>query len=347
MSSDIAASAGSSPQDFDSLRELLRSAAECAGGGLELRPGGALQGGDTLATAPACERCRRTTPAFYLRCIAEVRPGLGPGDAHLCAHGQGIRVTEDGRLLLVAPARRLRNLLNHLESLLELGLAESARPNESELLAATVRSLISAVDAKDAYTRGHSERVHLTACVLGSALGLDAGTGSPLYWASLLHDVGKIGAPDHILKKPGKLTPAEYRIMQEHPHRGDELLTPLTWLAAARLGVRHHHERFDGSGYPDGLQGEAIPLIARIIAVADTFDAVTSRRSYRDAGGLERAFTVLKEAAGSQLDPAVVTAFLNCYPQVSAALATASIPPEGLDLPAPDLPDEASGRQAA
>jgi HD-GYP domain-containing protein (c-di-GMP phosphodiesterase class II) len=327
----------------------LRSAAECAGGGLELRPAGALQGGDTLATAPACERCRRTTPAFYLRCIAEVRPGLGPGDAHLCAHGQGIRVTEDGRLLLVAPARRLRNLINHLESLLDLGLAQCSQPSESELLAATVRSLISAVDAKDAYTRGHSERVHLTACVIGGALGLDAGLGSPLYWASLLHDVGKIGAPDHILKKPGKLTPAEYRIMQEHPHRGDELLAPLTWLAGARLGVRHHHERFDGSGYPDGLQGEAIPLIARIIAVADTFDAVTSRRSYRDAGGLERAFSVLEEAAGSQLDPAVVKTFLACYPQVAAALATAAIPPEGPDLAAPDLPDEGDSarRQAA
>ena len=335
------------PQDFDSLRELLRSAAECAGGGLELRPAGALAGSETLATAPACERCRRTTPAFYLRCIAEVRPGLGPGDAHLCAHGQGIRVTEDGRLLLVAPARRLRNLLAHLESLLELGLAESARPNESELLAATVRSLISAVDAKDAYTRGHSERVHLAACALGRALGLDAGPGSPLYWASLLHDVGKIGAPDQILKKPGKLTPGEYRIMQEHPHRGDELLTPLTWLGQARLGVRHHHERFDGSGYPDGLAGEAIPLIARIIAVADTFDAVTSRRSYRDAGGVEHALTVLREAAGSQLDPAVVNAFLACYPQVAAALATASVLPEGLDLAVPDADEGDAARPKA
>jgi len=249
----------------------------------------------------------------------------------------------------VAPARRLRNLLAHLESLLELGLAESARATESDLLAATVRSLISAVDAKDAYTRGHSERVHLAACVLGRALGLDAGAGSPLYWASLLHDVGKIGAPDHILKKPGKLTPAEYRIMQEHPLRGDELLTPLSWLAAARLGVRHHHERIDGSGYPDGLAGEAIPLVARIIAVADTFDAVTSRRSYREAGGIERALGVLKEAAGSQLDPAVVEAFLGCHPQVTSVLATATIPPEGLDLATPEPGDDgdAARRRAA
>jgi HD-GYP domain-containing protein (c-di-GMP phosphodiesterase class II) len=207
-------------------------------------------------------------------------------------------------------------------------------PAEGELLSETVRSLISAVDAKDAYTRGHSERVHLAACVLGAAMGLDVSSGSPLYWASLLHDVGKIGAPDHILKKPGKLTPDEYRIMQEHPHRGDEVLAPLTWLREARLGVRHHHERFDGTGYPDGIAGEAIPLIARIIAVADTFDAVVSRRSYRDARGSEHALQVLREAAGSQLDPAVVSAFLGCFPQVLATLATAAIPPAGLELPA-------------
>jgi HD-GYP domain-containing protein (c-di-GMP phosphodiesterase class II) len=113
--------------------------------------------------------------------------------------------------------------------------------------------------------------------------------------------------------------------------------------------VRHHHERFDGSGYPDGLAGEAIPLIARIIAVVDTFDAVTSRRSYRDAGGVERAFAVLEEAAGSQLDPAVVTAFRGCYAEVAAALATAAIPPEGLELapPAPGDDEDAARRRAA
>ncbi len=328
----------------------MRSAAECAGGGLELRPASALGGDQELATAPACERCRRTTPAFYLRCIAEVRPALGPGDAHLCAHGQGIRVTDDGGLLLVAPARRLRSFLTHIRSLLDLMPPVEAHPGAAELLAGTVRSLISAVDAKDAYTRGHSERVHLIACVLGAAMGLDAGSGSPLYWASLLHDVGKIGAPDHILKKPGKLTPDEYRIMQEHPHRGDEVLAPLTWLGDARPGVRHHHERYDGTGYPDGLAGEAIPFIARIIAVADTFDAVVSRRSYRDARGSERALDVLREAAGSQHDPAVVAAFLGCFPSVLAALATASIPPEGLDLPAASSADEEADpnrRQAA
>ena len=241
----------SSP-DANPLHPILESAARCAGGGVEWRGSGGLTNGLTLAAAPACERCRRTTPAFYLRCMADVRPALGPGDAHLCAHGQGIRVTEDGRLLIIAPANRLRNFAAHLESLLAL---ERQAPATEDHLAATVRSLISAVDAKDTYTRGHSERVHLAACALGEALDLDSALRTDLFWASLLHDVGKIGAPDHILKKPGRLTAEEYRVMQEHPIRGDELLAPLTWLGGARRGVRHHHERFDGTGYPTTWRG--------------------------------------------------------------------------------------------
>ncbi len=216
------------------LLEILESAARCAGGGVEWRGSNGLPQGLALAAAPACERCRRTTPAFYLRCMAEVRPALGPGDAHLCAHGQGIRVTADGRLLIIAPANRLRNFAAHLESLLGLERQPLAA---DEHLAATVRSLIAAVDAKDTYTRGHSERVHLAACALGEALALEPAARTDLFWASLLHDVGKIGAPDHILKKPGKLTPEEYRVMKEHPVRGDELLAPLT-LARRRPARR-------------------------------------------------------------------------------------------------------------
>jgi HD-GYP domain-containing protein (c-di-GMP phosphodiesterase class II) len=329
--------------EADPLHAILESAARCVGGGVEWRGSNGLPPGLSLAAAPACERCRRTTPAFYLRCMAEVRPALGPGDAHLCAHGQGIRVTEDGRLLIIAPASRVRNFATHVESLLGLELPPLSTQTHLE---ATVRSLIAAVDAKDTYTRGHSERVHLAACALGEALGLDPATRADLFWASLLHDVGKIGAPDHILKKPGRLTPEEYRVMQEHPVRGDELLAPLTWLGGARRGVRHHHERFDGTGYPDRLAGEAIPLIARIISVADTFDAVISRRSYRDARDAEPAIAVLREAAGTQLDPDVVAAFIARFAAIAAVLSGSAFPPEGLRSPASPI-DDASQRRAA
>jgi HD-GYP domain-containing protein (c-di-GMP phosphodiesterase class II) len=182
--------------------------------------------------------------------------------------------------------------------------------------------------------------VHLAACALGAALDLEPAARTDLYWASLLHDVGKIGAPDHILKKPGKLTPEEYRVMQEHPVRGDELLAPLSWLGGARRGVRHHHERFDGSGYPDRLTGSAIPLVARIISVADTFDAVISRRSYRDARDAEPAMEVLREAAGTQLDPMVVAAFIERFAEIAAVLSASALPPEGLRSAAAVDPSE-------
>lgn len=335
MTSPASAPAAAEP----AVRDLLRRAADCARGGVDVREAGGAP--VPLASAPACERCRRLTPAFHVRCQAVVRPRLGTGESHLCAHGQGIRAAAGGQLLAVAPAGRVARFAALLESLVEMaGPAHAAgEPVAAPVLDSTVKSLIAAVDAKDPYTRGHSERVHIAATLLGDAVGLDPGARADLYWGSLLHDVGKIGAPDHILKKPGKLTAEEYRVMQEHPARGDEMLVPLAWLAGARRGVRHHHERVDGAGYPDGLAGESIPLIARLIAVADTFDAVTSRRAYRGERGLERALDVLEEAAGTQLDPALVRLFVRHAGRIEAALLAASIPPEGLLAP----PEAAAG----
>jgi len=316
----------------DPVDELLRNAAECAGAGLLRRVAHAAS--LHIATAPACVRCRGETPAVHVRCHSEVQPQLAAGDSHLCPNGQALRVVAGGRFLAVVPARRIASFHALIERSLALADAgdgfDPVAEESSGILEATVRSLIAAVDAKDPYTRGHSERVHTAAILVGNELGLDAMTRRDLYWASLLHDIGKIGAPDHILKKPGKLTAEEYRVMMEHPARGDEVLAPIRWLAGARRGVRSHHERFDGAGYPDGLAGEQIPLIARIIAVADTFDAVTSRRSYRDERGIDAALAVLAEAAGSQLDPAVVTTFARHVATIQAALLQVAIPPAGL-----------------
>jgi HD-GYP domain-containing protein (c-di-GMP phosphodiesterase class II) len=320
----------------DPVDDLLRSAAECASAGLLRRVAHAAS--LHIATAPACVRCRGETPAVHVRCHSEVQPQLARGDSHLCPNGQALRVVAGGRFLAIVPARRVASFHALVERTIALAASgdgfEAVTEDSSGILDATVRSLIAAVDAKDPYTRGHSERVHTAAILVGNELGLDAMTRRDLYWASLLHDIGKIGAPDHILKKPGKLTAEEYRVMMEHPARGDEVLAPIRWLAGARRGVRWHHERFDGTGYPDGLAGEQIPMIARIIAVADTFDAVTSRRAYRGERGIEAALAVLAEAAGTQLDPAVVTIFARHADSIQTALLAASVPPDGLRVAA-------------
>jgi HD-GYP domain-containing protein (c-di-GMP phosphodiesterase class II) len=200
------------------------------------------------------------------------------------------------------------------------------------LLTSMARSLVAAVDAKDNCTRGHSERVQIVSSLLGETLGVDEATANDLYWASLLHDVGKIGVPDGILTKSKPLTKDEFASMQEHPAIGARLLEPLDWLANARPGVLHHHERIDGGGYPDGLCGEEIPLVARIIAVADTFDAMISRRHYRLERSPATAMEELIEVAGKQLDLDVVVAFESSFERVCEALRGASHVAEGLLL---------------
>jgi len=329
----------SSPIEPDPTLDLLRAAAETAGAGIDVRAGAAAV---PLACAAACVRCRLQTPAIHVRCLKEVRPGLAAGQSTVCIHGQGVWVTSGGWLVAIAPANRMARFAALVEGLTALGNWRRAAANAE----GTVHSLVAAIEAKDPYTRGHCERVPIVCDVLGEALGLDQAMRGDLHWAALLHDVGKIGSPDHILKKPGKLTPEEYRIMQHHPVRGDEMLEPLAWLAGARLGVRHHHEHFDGKGYPDRLKGEAIPLIARIVAVADAFDAMISRRQYRDERGAERALDELKREAGAQFDPDVVEAFVQNFDRLHAALLAAPIPPEGL-FASPDVAEEEAERRAA
>ena len=168
-------------------------------------------------------------------------------------------------------------------------------------------ALIEAVDAKDPYTRGHSDRVNYYAMQLGKAKKLSDAELQTLYWASLLHDLGKIAVPDIVLSKPGKLDEDEYTLIKIHPERGYDILKNVEQLQKSLPGMRHHHERFDGDGYPHGLSGDDIPLHARIIAIADTYDAITTSRSYRPARSHEQAMAAINEVSGSQLDPELVT----------------------------------------
>jgi len=172
-----------------------------------------------------------------------------------------------------------------------------------------VKALVSAVDQKDAYTSGHSNRVGHYATLLGREIGLKDEELQMLEWSALLHDVGKIGIRDEVLKKPGKLTKEEFDHIKEHPVRSYEVVRQVPQLTRALDGVRHHHERYDGSGYPDGLAGENIPLQARIIQVVDIFDALTTSRSYRKAFDWEKALRILKEETGTVGDPRLVPVF--------------------------------------
>jgi len=172
-----------------------------------------------------------------------------------------------------------------------------------------IRTLGSAIEAKDPYTQGHSERVGTLARLIGQRLGMDADAQEQLEIAGYLHDVGKIGIREGILGKPGRLSEEEFSQIRLHPVIGARIVEPMQLEAPILAGIRHHHERMDGRGYPDGLAGDDVPKAARVLAVADTFDALTSDRPYRPAVSIEKALQILREASGTQLDGEVVEAF--------------------------------------
>ncbi len=174
---------------------------------------------------------------------------------------------------------------------------------------ATVRALSNAVEARDAYTGKHAERVAAYGIEIARAVGLPRPEGAETQFGFLLHDIGKVAMPDAILFKPGALTAEERALMARHPIVGAEIVDGIEFLSEAAKVVRSHHERWDGTGYPDGLRGEEIPLAARVFAVADVLDALTTDRPYRPRMPLAKARTMITEAAGSQFDPVVVEAF--------------------------------------
>lgn len=193
----------------------------------------------------------------------------------------------------------------------------------------TLRSLAGAIDAKDPNTRGHSQRVSELAVAIAVELGLAEAEVKHVAYGGLLHDVGKIGIPEAILHKASALAEGEMDRMREHPVIGAEILRGVEFLRCAVPAVRNHHERWDGSGYPDGLAGGEIPLVARIVNAADTFDACTSERPYQPAMGVEEAVKVLQRLRGRQIDPVVCDALVqvarrraDAAPEENAEFAT-------------------------
>jgi hypothetical protein len=189
--------------------------------------------------------------------------------------------------------------------------------------AATMSALCQAVETKDFYTRGHGDRVSRGAVMIARQIGMSTVRTEAIEFAGMLHDVGKLGVPTQVLQKTGTLTEDEFAAIQLHPMRGLEIVSPIGFLFEALNGIFHHHERIDGRGYPMGLAGHEIPEFARVIAVADAFDSMTTTRSYREAKSIDFALGELRKGAGTQFDPVIVEAFIAAMKQ------------EGWELPAP------------
>ncbi|HNX73493.1 MAG TPA: response regulator [Spirochaetales bacterium] len=175
----------------------------------------------------------------------------------------------------------------------------------------TVLALAEAIEAKDSYTQGHCQRVSRLSLRIAKQLGLPKDMEQPLQYAAILHDIGKIGIPERVLNKKGPLNEEEMEVIKMHPLIGAQILSIMDFFAPAINGVRHHHERWDGKGYPDGVASEAIDPLARIIALADTFDAMASTRPYRDSKGLDEILLEIRAERGKQFSPVVVDAFFE------------------------------------
>jgi hypothetical protein len=231
-------------------------------------------------------------PALVARRPAAAEPGV--------AHR--VQATEIDRLL---------GTVSGLMDELRFQLDTHKRAERNDLIR-TITALARALEARDPHTQNHSRSVARHSVRLGRHLGLSRDALYEIHLAGLLHDIGKIAVPDEVLMKPGRLTDLEMRQVQAHVEWSWNILSPITMLGPVGLMVRHHHERFDGQGYPDRLAGEAIPLGARIMAVADMFVAMTEDRPYRKGLPVEVAVAELRRVSGSQVDPALVTAFLSC-----------------------------------
>jgi HD-GYP domain-containing protein (c-di-GMP phosphodiesterase class II) len=182
---------------------------------------------------------------------------------------------------------------------------------ERQAQAATMRAFIHVIETKDLYTRGHSERVSEGVGMLGRRLGLSADRQNALEHAGLLHDVGKVGVPTSIIRKPGRLNESEMDAIRLHPARGVELIGNIPFLEEVKSAVLHHHEKYDGTGYPAGLSGTNIPYFARIIGIVDAFDCLTSTRSYRPARSIDETLAILRQDKYSHFDPELVDAFVG------------------------------------
>jgi putative nucleotidyltransferase with HDIG domain len=244
-----------------------------------------------------------TTGGEPLEAIAAVIPSVGHSMGVVCLAREAASggFLPDERDMLLGYAQTTAVALQKL----------ILRENVERNLVDTITAFVNAIESKDRYLKGHSARVALYSVEIAQTLGMTPELVEVVRRGAMLHDLGKLSIMDTILRKPDRLTPEEFTIVKSHPAVGAKILEPLRFLARETCAVRHHHERFDGTGYPDGLRGEDIPFVARVVTVADVFDAITSNRPYRTALALDEAREEISKGIGSHFDPAVVEAFLR------------------------------------
>mgnify|MGYP002868537606 CR=1 FL=1 len=216
-------------------------------------------------------------------------------------------------------------LVQYLSEERVLKKEQARRELDKATILQSMNTFINFIDAKDPYTKGHSQRVATIAAELGRRLGYDDTTVSNLYYAGILHDSGKIGIPDGILKKVGILTPDEYAIIQKHANIGGSMLAGFTSIEGIREAALYHHERYAGSGYPEGLRGDDIPLFGRVVCVADTYDAMARDRCYRKHLTVERMLDEFRNNSGTQFDPTIVSQMIKMIEDGSAERLTAEL----------------------
>jgi putative nucleotidyltransferase with HDIG domain len=267
---------------------------------------------------------RLTTP---IQNLAQTSSEISEGDL-------AVRAEVKGQDELARLAQNFNDMAGNIETLVRR-LRQALRQNQ-ELFLETIRTLAAAIDAKDPYTRGHSERVSAYSMAVARHLDLNQDELFRVRIAAILHDVGKLGIRDGILNKPGGLTDEEFTIMRSHAEIGAQIMSPIRMLKDIIPGIRNHHESWDGRGYPDKLVGEEIPLVARIIGVADTFDAMTTTRPYQKAMSLDYVVAKMQQMSGQRFDPKVIEAFLQ------AVAAGDMTPPQQAAQEPSSTPQEAS-----
>jgi len=234
---------------------------------------------------------------------------LNSNESDLNDLGRLIFVRTDQQPPFIAVEMNLADSLARMGSAVLGNIIYTQKLNQAYLQA--IASLVRAMEAKDSYTSGHSSRVAQTACELAHHIGIDDDQIQILEWAGMMHDIGKIGIRDNVLHKPGKLTKEEFDHIKTHPVQSYKVLEPIEALRCILPTVKHHHEHYDGSGYPDGLAGQGIPYLARILQIADVWDALTSTRSYRNAMSADEAINIIRSEAGTTMDPTLVKCFLE------------------------------------
>jgi HD-GYP domain-containing protein (c-di-GMP phosphodiesterase class II) len=272
-----------------------------------------LAGSGEAPSQPACAESAQALPAHTTLAVPLKVGSRLIGYFEIRAQGEGDFSPSDQRVLQVLASQAAIAIEN-------ARLFESTQQTYYE----TIRGLAQALEARDSYTKGHSERVTRYSLAIADRLGLDPANRKVLHYAGLLHDIGKIGIADSILHKRLDLSDEEWQSIRNHPLFGDTILGPIRFLSDAQKVVLRHHERYDGSGYPGNLRGEEIPLEARIIAVADAYDAMTSDRPYRQALAHEVALAEVVKASGQQFDPRVVEAFVAVVGQVRVEMGLAA-----------------------